>query len=377
MKIFNYLKRPVYYGFLFLKKSKIKIHNKFESRVKIVKNNSLEEFYEFLWKHLKTNLITDSKGIFFNTKVKNKNSPMILSQIRVILILSSNKEQLNEKFSQANIIEKLTDYLISMRRSNGLFTFNQASWNLQDEGIASIWAILALIEAYRNTSNYKYLKVATATFDSINKFLYSKETSLLHTANEHIWCLNAASTFANACSNILNYYVSDWVIEAMNDSVELCIEKIADDGHYPYNQIRTGTYILAYHPIVMITLDNCIHSKYLKPEVKNKLIEANKKALEFLIKCFDSDSRIFEPEILQYNQYIITNITSLLALKGKINKENEDVILANLLNYLSKNELFLCKNERNELYNSDLYNVKDVLAIEVLYWLNIYLKPST
>ncbi|MCB0729594.1 MAG: hypothetical protein KDC88_01065 [Ignavibacteriae bacterium] len=366
--------RIVYYFFLLLDKIRIYVHNRFEKHVKPTDSNRINDFKIFLWQHLLHNLKFNKDGYFFNTAVKNKKSPMVLSQARVILILTSFGKNEIGGIDNNFLIKELTNYLIKMRGNDGLFKFNQVSWNLQDEGIASVWSTLALIKAYEKTNEGNYLNIAISTTEAMLKHLYTKETSLIHTFGDNFWCLNSASTFAYSCCLLLEHYYSEDIVSAMNDSIKLCTEKIDEDGHFPYNLKRQGTYLLLYHPIVILTLEFCLSSKYLRDDVKTDLISANKKAINFLIKQIDNSNRIFEPEIKHYNQYIITNITSIVALKGKINEDIINQMLYNIAKYLKDDTLFLCMDKKNELYNSDLYKVSDVLAIEVLYWLSIFEK---
>lgn len=372
---FNSIKKIIYYLFLLLKKIRVFIHNFFEPYLNPVYRADIEAFKIFLWKQLLTNLAHDERGYFFRTKVTNKKSPMVLSQARVILILCNHLGSGEPKFKSSYLIKRMTDYLISMRDGNGLFKFNQVSWDLQDEGIASVWAALALIKAHEITNEKKYLEIAVSTMNSMLISLYSKETSLVHTAGDKFWCLNSASTFAYACSQILKHHYSDEIQKAMVDSINLCLDKISDDGHYPYNMKRQGTYLLLYHSIVMITLEYCLSSKYLDDQTRKKIADSNKIALEFLLKCIDKKQRIFEPEITKYSQYIITNVTTLLAVSGRINGDIETNIYSNLATFWKNERLYLCKNKSDKLYDSDLYEVKDVLTIEVLYWLDLYSKP--
>ncbi len=372
MKIFRTF---IYNVFLLFDKVRIFLHNKFERRVESSETVNVEDLKIFLWKHILKNLRMAENGYYFNSDVKNKNSPMVLSQARVILILSNSAITRNDNlgnFNHTYLIKQLTNYLISMRDNNGLFKFNQASWNLQDEGIASVWSTLAIIRAYEITNDENYLKVAVSTMEAMLRNLYTKETSLIHTSGDYFWCLNSASTFAYACSLLLEYHYSEEIDIAMNDSIKLCTEKLADDGHYPYNLKRQGTYLLLYHPIVILTLEFCLPSKYLDGKIKSKLISKNKKAIEFLINQFDSCNRLFETEIMHYNQYIISNITSLLALKGKVKNEITKQMLHRIAKYLYNDRLYLCMDENDRLYNSDLYKVSDVLGVEVLYWLTFF-----
>ena len=117
----------------------------------------------------------------------------------------------------------------------GLFNFNKPYWEKQDEGIASEWATLALLRAYQTLNEREYLNIASSTMEAMLEHLYTEETSLVHTKSDNFWCLNSASTFAYVCSLLLENIYSEKVRQAMIDSVNLCVSKIAMDGHFPYN----------------------------------------------------------------------------------------------------------------------------------------------
>ncbi|MCB0749428.1 MAG: hypothetical protein KDC90_18355, partial [Ignavibacteriae bacterium] len=167
----KYFKRPIYYTFLLFKKIKIILHNYLEPHIKVEANVDQSKFEDFLWQNLKNNLSEDVNGIYFNSKVTNKNMPMLLSQARVILILCNNLNSFGSEQESKKVIQEMTNYLISMRDEKGLFKFNQASWDLQDEGIASVWSTLALIRSYEVIKNEEYLKVAVSTMESMLKYL--------------------------------------------------------------------------------------------------------------------------------------------------------------------------------------------------------------
>ena len=89
-KIKKYLQDPAYYIFLLFDRTKIAIHNLLEPRIKIEATPDVEDFQIFLWKKFFVNLVVNENGYFYKTKVTNKNTPMLLSQARIILILCNN-----------------------------------------------------------------------------------------------------------------------------------------------------------------------------------------------------------------------------------------------------------------------------------------------
>ena len=369
----KYLQDPVYYIFLLFDRIKKSLHNHLEPRIKINNSQGLEDFQIFLWKKLFSNLIIDKDGWFYKTNVTNKNSPMLLSQARTILILCNNYEKGEPKFKSNHLIKALTKSLISMREKNGLFKFNKPSWDLQDEGIASEWATLALIKSYETTSEKEYLEAAILTMEAMIKYLYSKETSLVHTEGDNFWCLDSASTFAYVCSLLLKHAYSKKVEEVMIDSINLCINNIADDGHFPYHAKRQGIYLLLYHPIVMITLEYCLRSEYLDDVITKRLIDTLVKAKSFLLNSISKEKKIFEPTIKQLSQFVISNVTSLVALKNKIEPDFEKILLNNVVRFWNNDTLYLCRDQKERLYNGDLYNISDSYLIEVMYWFDLYL----
>ena len=370
-RLLKFIRKPKYYSLLLAKKTKTGFHNIFEPLVPAAPTGNIEDFKIFLWQQFMKNLTFDDNGCYYRTKVTNKNAPMTLSQARSILILCNNPKLIEPKFRSTFLIKKMTDYLISMRDHEGLFKFNQAAWDLQDEGIASVWATMALIRSYEATKEQKYIDAAKLTMDAMMTLLYKKNTSLVHTAGDHFWTLDAASTFAYVCSLLLKHIYLEDVSKAMNDSIELCIEKISANGHFPYHQTR-DTYLLLYHPIVMKTLEYCLSSKYIREQTKQQLEKELINAKDFLVNCIDENNQIFEPEIKRYGQYIISNVTALYALKGKIEFQKEVALLNNIATYLQNGELYICKDNQNRLYNSDTYQIRDVFLIEVLFWLDLY-----
>jgi hypothetical protein len=370
------MKKINYYFRLLIRKAKIAFHNKFELKIKANEKTDIDNFLIFLWSFIFKNIHYSKNGHYFKTNITNKNEPMILSQIRVILILCNNYDQNETRFRNKVLIRSLTKYLLSMQGNDGLFSFNQVSWDLQDEGIASVWATMALVKSYEITGDSTSIDVAFLTMRSMLDKLYSKETGLVHTKGDTFWCLNAASTLAYVCRLLLEYKFEESIQIAMNESIELCISKIADDGHFPYNYFRQGTYLLLYHPIVIITLEYCLSSSYLVDSLREKLNTTLRLAKDFLVKSIDKNNRIFEPEIKHYSQYIITGVTSLLALKNYVPKNLENSLLENVSKFYKNENLYLCRDKNDFLYNSDLFSVKDVLTVEVLYWLDLYLNEK-
>ncbi len=362
----------LYYSLLLLKKIRTKIHNLLERKVQSNSEITLENLNILLWKELVSSIAHNDKQFFISTNVTNNNSPMLLSQTRAILILCNNFNNSESKFKSKYLIKKLSNYLIDISEKDNLYKFNQASWDLQDEGTASVWATLALLKSYETIGDEKYLDTASLTMTAMIKKLYSKETSLIHTVGDDFWCTDTASIFAYTCSIILKHKYSDTIKDAMIDSIQLCTEKIYEDGHYPYNELRQGLYLLLYHPIVILTLELCQRSKYMDADTHEKINSTNKKARKFLLKFVDENGRVFEPEIKHFSQYIISNITTLVALKNHIDKNLEQKIVNNICSFWNNGKLYLCKSEDDFLFNSDLYSVADVLTLETLFWLDIY-----
>ena len=123
----------------------------------------------------------------------------------------------------------------------------------------------------------------------------------------------------------------------------------------------------------MITLEKCLESNYLDNMTAKRLNEVLSKAKDFLLNSIDSEKKIFEPEVKHLSQYIISNVTTLVALKNKIEPSFEENLLNNVIKFWDKDKLYLCADNKEHLYNGDLYKFNDSYLIEVLYWLDLYL----
>ena len=113
--------------------------------------------------------------------------------------------------------------------------------------------------------------------------------------------------------------------------------------------------MLLYHPIVMITLEYCLESRYLDKITAYHLRLTLIKAKDFLLKSVREDGR-FEPEIKNLHQYVISNVTTLVALKDKVEPEFEKILLRNVLKFWDHKKLYLCVDRKERLFNGDLYN---------------------
>ncbi len=358
-----------YIFYLALKKSKTKIHNKLEKKIKSESSINLDNFISFLIKEVYKNLVLNDKGIFFKTKISNNNKPVIVAQGRLISLLCDGYYKENFPVKDKNLIKELSNYLLTLKNGNNIYEFNNSKRETQDEGIGSVWSAIALIKTYEILGEQLYLNESIAACKAMIKNLYSSEIGLVHTAGQDYWCVNASSKFAYLCSLVLKYNHSDDIEKAMVNSIKICTDKIMEDGHFPYNGIYSDVYILLYHPSVMFYLEKCLASKYLCEEIKSKIIEVNKSAFSFLYKCLDNSGRFNEPDTKEYNFYIITTVTALAAISGKIEKSLENKVFDNILKYYNDNKLYLFIDKNDYLSFGSMYKYKDSFIVETLYWM--------
>jgi len=363
----------LYYFWLLNKKIRTKIHNYLEKRKFSLDIPSIDYVNFFLWNFLGKRLVHTEKGIYYKTKIMNNNSPMTLAQSRVLLGVCNlyNSGQSND--NNIFLIKEIQKYILTMKGENGIYKFNQKSWNLQDEGIATIWVLLALLETYKITLEKTLLEEIIATIEIVNKILFSKKNSLSHTLGDDYWCLNAASTYAWFVGELMTFYKTDELIENYSLSIELCNAKFSEKRYFPYSEKRQGTYLLLYNPVVMFTLQEAIKNKFIDKTLYNKTRETLVEAEKYLLSQLDKNNFFVEPEMKVFSRYIITNVISLVALKDKIGTALEDKVLNNIKSYFNNDKMFLCKDDSGKYYDGNLYEVDDVLTIEVFYWLTTYL----
>ena len=304
-----------YYFHLLIKKTKTKIHNHIEEKVYGDSPKSVKDFQFFILKFILSNLIKTEKGIYFNSKITNNGQPMILAQARVLIsfCILYNKGQIN--YIDKYIIENLKNFLISLRDKSGLYKFNNKSWNKQDEGIATIWALLALIKTYEITNDAKLLSEIIHTSDVMHEKLVDSKNCLVHNYGENYWCLNAASKYAYFINKLLNYHYTDELFISYTTAIELCISKQTQVGYFPYSEKKQGTYLLLYNPGVIYTLENAIKNSLLNKDLIINTEIAIEKARKYLVQQMDDNKFFVEPEEKSFSKYIISNITSSCSFK--------------------------------------------------------------
>lgn len=370
------MKNIKFYFFLVNKKARTKIHNIFEKKVKNVDIISTIDLLSYFEKFFDQRIVTTDIGAFFKTNVINNNKPMTLAQARIILgSCNLYKNNINPK-KNSQIAKELTSFLITTKDENGLYKFNQKNWYLQDEGIATIWTLIALLEVYKLWQDKNILTEIISTLAVLNEKMFSKKNSLAHTLGDDYWCLNAASTYAWFVSELLNFYTSEELLENLEISIKVCNSKITDAGYFPYSERKPGTYLLLYNPVVIYTLENAIKNKKINKSLKETTMKNIIAAKNFLLNQMDSDNFFIEPEMKNFSRYIISNITSLVALTDFVSDDLTDKIFSNIKSYFINNKMFLCRDDDDLYFNGNLYEVNDVLMTEVFYWLTIFLKTK-
>ncbi|HOR72546.1 MAG TPA: hypothetical protein PLY00_14875 [Verrucomicrobiota bacterium] len=359
-----------------LRRLQVKIHNTLEARIKADSPLHLDSFYLFLVKKVLANLRFSAAGAFYVTTITNSGLPFITAQARLICLLTSGLGLSQFPLRSIRLIEELTDALILCKRPNLLYSLNNYACYPQDEGIASVWAGLALIKAYEATGSDRFWQETVSIYDAMLSDLYSKKTGLVHTAGQDFWCLNASSKFAYLSTLLLKHRRAHLIEDALQTSITLCLDNIAEDGHFPYTEEHDGVYILLYHASVMFYLNNCLASECVASHLKDGIRQVNEKALAFLLRCMDSSGRFMEPERRSASFYLISLVTALAALGDRIDQEQHNMILKNLLMYCHDDHLFMYIDRNGYLTNRERYRVRDVLAVEALYWLTQYMLCS-
>ncbi len=358
---------------LLLKKIRLKVHDIFEKRYQLDLVYSFERVQFLLWQNIFSKLNYENEEIYFKTKIQNNGRYLILAQSRILLSLAETFKQEDATLYSKFLIKRMTNYIINRRNQEGLYTLNYPNWDVQDEGIATVWTLLALIKANLILENKNIQEFVLETAHIMIHKLYNEKISLVHTKKQNFWCLNAASTFAYFCSLILESKFDETFKAALNNSISLCINNLDVDGHFPYSEKWRGTYLLLYHPTVIYTLEECLNSKYINDEIRLTLSLKLETAKKFLLKQMDKKFFFIEPDLNKYYRYIISNVSSLVALQNSIKYEIEEKILQNITKFFSNNMLFLCIDKKDRLFNSSLYYVHDQLSTEVLFWMQIYI----
>lgn len=360
-----------YYFNLLLKKIRIRLTILFEKKERIEEANStIEDFLEFLWIGILNRLTRSGSGIYFKTKTTNEDKPILVAQARLIsLICDCFESKLN--FTSSAIVRKLTNNLISLKGENNLYSINVSKWDKQDEGIASVWASIALIKAYKITNNDEYRNEAQKTFLAIKKYLYKDNIGLVHTCGQNYWCINASSKLAYLCV-LLKENGIELTEGVFENCIKLCIREQENNGAYPYTEKHKGIYILLYQASVIFYLNKCLMAKFLNEENIKKIQASIGAGMNYLKNTMTKDFKFEEPDKEKGNYYLISSVTSLAAISFYDKKEQTDLI-NDVIKFMKNDKLFLYKDKNNKLFNGRLNHLSDVYIVETLYWIIQYL----
>jgi hypothetical protein len=371
----NFDSKPYsYYARLAMEKLDSKIRIKLEKKHQITNSIGFDEFMFTISKDIFSKLTIDKNGIYYKTKMNNSGAPIIISQARLIITICDGYLLDDFYFRDKYLVIELASFLIAQKQSNGLFLFNKSSWMRQDEGVASVFAGIALIKAYELISDEKYLIEALHIWESMYERLYSKELGLIHTSGHTWWTLNVSVLYAYFGSIILKYSNNKNVKVSVDQSLNLILSNMASDGHFPYNTKWTNVYILLYHSHVMYFLKNIEKSEFIEESDRLNIHISLKKAKKYLMDQMDHNMMFVESVRQDYYSYIISNVISLAALKDDLSSDELIIIRNNIAKYYSAKRLHLFIDNDNRLMNKDLYKYNDVLLTEVLYWIVQYIK---
>ena len=304
---------------------------------------------------------------YYKTKLKSRKSYILIAQARLVIVFSYlfkiTKDPQYKKYS-----ELISNYIISKKNKNGIYSFHKPFWFSQDEGIATYLSILALLLVYSITNDEIYLKNAMISGDISRKILYNNKWGYVHTLNQDFWCPNSSGLAAQCYSLLYIFTQKSKYKEWMDDGLYYLIKGLKDNDIFAYSEKHPGIYITSYHALNTYFLTYFNEKKDVL-NLDNTVEIYLKKAIKGLKKLIRNDGSIVEPE-LDYYAYINSVAASNAIFRLNYLKKEEEKTLRYLSFFFNKNDIGLyIKN--NKLYNGPYKYFKDVLETEILFWLII------
>lgn len=242
--------------------------------------------------------------------------------------------------------DELGQYLLKHQERNGLFLSNCNPKGRQDEGIATFWAEIQLVELYKCTRNKQYLDSIISAIESSRKFLFYKNIGYVHTMGDTTWTTNA--NIAAAYANLLTYKETGTIqyLQWAREAVIQTIRWQQSNGLFLYSQGRQSIYISVYHTLVTLFL--MLYNKHDPvPEISTVINRAliYQKNLERL------DGSIKEPDLKYYS--FCTSVGISITLNTLINDYEKVSKSINFLNkFFSKNNMYVYYKD-NKIYNNN------------------------
>lgn len=325
----------------------------------------LESFLEPLWtdkdpsgrpthKHIRTGEY-DSDGHYLHAQTRG-------CQAFQNLYLATKE---NDYLAKAQC---LADYLVTHQEENGLFFAHRTLGYPRDEGIATYWAVVTLVNMSKLSSDHAYLEAAIRGGDAGRLYLFGESYGYAHTIGQEFWTPNA-SAVASLAYKLLYEATSEERYHAyVADGLKHVVGHLNEEGMFEYCEKRTSIYLSSYHALVTYFLFLFKGSQW---DEAFSVSSAFQRSLGFLEKLTQKDGSIIEPDV-KYESFVLSVAISA-AVYTKIGKHgvaNELIVF--LCRFFTSNRFYLFQRQ-NRLYYGRFRPFYNYFIGSVLEWLSVIL----
>jgi len=277
--------------------------------------------------------------------------------------LSGNEEYLIKA-------QSLGDYILLHQENNGLFLAHGAPNYPLDEGVATYWNSLALLELYELDKKDEYLEASVKVGEAGREYLYGENYGYEHTMGQEMWCLNVSIVAAFVYKLLYEFTGDDKYYKYCSDGLKVVLENITEYGMFPYTKKNQRVYYTLYHSLVtyfLLLFENTPWDEEWKITHKAYL------AVEYLSCLVRKDGSVIEPELDGYVYAV--SLAASAAVFSKVNDYDKSTKITRFLSKFRshKNDKIYILEKNNKLYMGQRKEFWDSYTCVCFDWLMLAL----
>jgi len=264
--------------------------------------------------------------------------------------------------------QSLADYLVTHQEENGLFLAHRKSGYPRDEGIATYWAVVTLINMSRLSGDHAYLDAAIRGGDAGRVHLFGESYGYAHTIGQKFWTPNASGGASLAYKLLYEATSEERYHTYVTDGLKHVVGHLNEEGMFEYCEKRTSIYLSSYHALVTYFLFLFKGSQW---DEAFSVSDAFQRSLGFLEELTQKDGSIIEPDVKYESSALSLAISAAVYTKiGKHAVANK--LIAFLGRFFTSNRFYLFEKQ-NKLYYGRFRPFYNYFVGSVLAWLSLIL----
>ncbi len=233
------------------------------------------------------------------------------------------------------LAKNIVDYILTHQEPTGIFLMHNHPYLSQDEGPTTAGVIKALLVAYTQFNDSKYLNAAKKASVGARNIIYHEKYGYIHTLGQDYWCTNINSSFAH--SNLLLYQNTgdERFLSWARDGIKFTLKGQDKSGLFLYSGKFQHIFRALYQALILLTL-----IQYNEYEHDKKIERAIELGVKYANSLQRDDGSIKEPKMKCYA--FLQSCTRFAHLFNIVEDSKRYLKLENFMSrFFVKNKIYL------------------------------------